>query len=410
MNNISAASPSLSYGLYLDTVDDEEKTPTSNPSGPNSGGKWLEEEATIAQYAGPNNHIRVVFRNQTLFLKVSDLHEEVTKTIPFNESRALKDQMEAVTKRFGLSHPLEYALQKLQKGKLVWLNPAQTLNVQCSRSDKLFLRRKFFLTPHLISAGPPAVIHFAYCEARHTLLNGHFRVTEKESTDLAALQMQIMYKNYDPLIHTHRFIQMKEVLPKQFAYEYMEAEVFAAYRKLKDTPESEAKNRFLRRCMRECLFGASVFLACESLESFDMARARLLGVKHDEIVCCDAETKELLWSDNLFLLSGLVHHDRAVQWTLQLSEQVVRRSFMFEGPEEASAFCDYYNQYILFGRMDETELHRMTTLPGPSKFNDRFRALSVSPKHRKIRTRSASSENVFDGASAPSPDDDGDIE
>jgi hypothetical protein len=53
----------------------------------------------------------------------------------------------------------------------------------------------------------PSLLHFSYLESRKRIISEEIPISFDQSIQFAALQMQITYKDYDPLIHIYNFLK-----------------------------------------------------------------------------------------------------------------------------------------------------------------------------------------------------------
>jgi hypothetical protein len=70
----------------------------------------------------------------------------------------------------------------------------------------LVLRKKFHVTDSLVNHREnPSMLHFVYLDAKHSVIKGVLPVDFDSAVQLAALQLQAEFGNYDPLQHVAGF-------------------------------------------------------------------------------------------------------------------------------------------------------------------------------------------------------------
>lgn len=132
--------------------------------------------------------------------------------IPFqtlvDNSMKVCDVVRTIASRFLIPDSERYSIQCLYGTQYVWLDSDQTLSSQgLGYIDHVIFRPKFILTDLTSISSSPYSLHLLYLECKHSVLNGLHALTLPQSLTFAALQMQITYKNYDPLVHVAGFIR-----------------------------------------------------------------------------------------------------------------------------------------------------------------------------------------------------------
>ncbi len=89
-----------------------------------------------------------------------------------------------------------------------WLNPYESFVKQrIDDGQVLVFRKQFFVVDTYITSKNPSLLHFAYLEARKRIISEDIPVSFEQAVQFAALQMQVTYKDYDPLIHVYNFLK-----------------------------------------------------------------------------------------------------------------------------------------------------------------------------------------------------------
>lgn len=68
-------------------------------------------------------------------------------------------------------------------------------------------RKKFFVSDSLVGVEQPSLLHVLYLEARHAIITGAHPLSFELAVQFAAMNMQITYGNYDPLVHVAGFME-----------------------------------------------------------------------------------------------------------------------------------------------------------------------------------------------------------
>ena len=167
------------------------------------------------------------FKKKHRVLKVKTL-DNTFKTILIDESLSVKDLVDLICERIGLSNSEEYSLQKEEvetksqtKDKKLkkiegmstdssnittyiegWLNPDKTLREQgLSDDEPVILKKKFFFTDQNVDRSDPVQMGLIYSQSHQMIISGKLPVTAEEAGQFGGIRMQILYGNQDPEKH-----------------------------------------------------------------------------------------------------------------------------------------------------------------------------------------------------------------
>ena len=144
-----------------------------------------------------------------------------------------------------------------------WLNVDKPLCEQ--RIDKsavlmITLRKKFFSDQN-VQWNDPVQLNLLYVQLRDAIINGTHTCTRHESIQLAAIQCQITYGNYNDVRHRPSFLDLQEILPCQYIkLKGVERAIFAEHRKLHNLSEVNAKFRYIQFCRFSRTYGVTFFV------------------------------------------------------------------------------------------------------------------------------------------------------
>lgn len=135
------------------------------------------------------------------------------------------------------------------------------------------------------AAQDPVELHMLYAHALGCLARGKCTPQEQaDAVDLAALSIQAECGDYDPKVHTSKFLHSqlaKHIPPVQLGSRKQsgwEISLLTGYRKLCGLSALKAKEEYVKRCMACCpAFGVTFFRATQTHRS-NAVRTVLLGV------------------------------------------------------------------------------------------------------------------------------------
>ena len=143
-----------------------------------------------------------------------------------------------------------------------WLNVDKPLCEQgIDKSAVLTLRKKFFFSDQNVQWNDPVQLNLLYVQLREAIINGTHTCTCHESIQLAALQCQITYGNYNDVRHKPGFLDLQEFLPGHYIkLKGVEKAIFAEHRKLHNLSEVNAKFRYIQFCRSLPTYGVTFFV------------------------------------------------------------------------------------------------------------------------------------------------------
>ena len=125
----------------------------------------------------------------------------------------------------------------------------------------LTLRKKFFFSDQNVQWNDPVQLNLLYVQLRDAIINGTHPCTRHESVQLAALQCQITYGNYNDVRHKPGFLDLPEFLPgHHIKLKGVEKAIFAEHRKLHNLSEMNAKFRYIQFCRSSRTYGVTFFV------------------------------------------------------------------------------------------------------------------------------------------------------
>jgi len=310
---------------------------------------WLDKEAALASYGIKHMDVLEV-RNTFRSIKITDLDNNLSKTIRISTTSTVQQLLDIIAVRFSICdlNILQYSLQVQRSSKLVWLKRSERICDVCVQGcHTLTLRQRFFESDDLKSNDPYA-IHFMYLDSRQSIVNGSYPTTLQQALMFAALQMQITFRNYDPLVHVAGFLNISEFLPPAHREIILiEEDVYKEHRKLKDLKEAEAKTRYIRTLMSFPNYGLFYAPAKEKTEkSVAFDHDLLVGVNCEALLCLHPQTRKVLSTYHLhsFNLDTLVMdmEQNTIQWPHTNGTQ---RQFQFLEENDALLIVDAVETY-----------------------------------------------------------------
>jgi len=101
---------------------------------------------------------------------------------------------------------LFYKIVSYEKG--LWLNPSKSLVEQgLGENDVVIFKKKFFFSDQNIDRNDPIQLNLLYNQVRELIIMGKYPCTMEEAAQLAAMQCQIQYGNYDSEKHKEKFFR-----------------------------------------------------------------------------------------------------------------------------------------------------------------------------------------------------------
>lgn len=341
------------YGLFL--PDEGE-----NPDSASLKGRWLHHTATVHSCALDTGKRIVDFRNALRSLKVTDLAGDVSKQVVVNATGTLASLLAAISLRFSISQPRHYCLQVPRGDQMVWLDQNVSLCDQLFEEDKcVILRKRLFLSDCQLKRREPYSLHLIFLECRQGVVAGEHPISLRMALNFAALQMQVTYRDYDPLLHVHGFLTLAEFLPPEHRdVTLIEEDIYKEHRKLKDCKEGEAKTRYVRLLATLPTFGLKYFSAKEKLEgSRTYDHDLLVGLTSEAVLCLHPQHKAVLAKYSLTQMSLEASlPDRMLRWHVGKD---TAREFQLDA-EHLEVFLALYQTYQEIARDPKHELQAST--------------------------------------------------
>ncbi|ORX59304.1 hypothetical protein BCR36DRAFT_408797 [Piromyces finnis] len=271
--------------------------------------KWLALGRTLDFYDIKTGDT-LEFKKKHRILKVRMMDDSI-KTFLIDESLPVKSIVEYVGQKLGISNIEEYSFapgvepssplpkdKKKEKKKedVQWLNPAKSLIEQgMGENDVVIFKKKFFFSDQNIDRNDPIQLNLLYNQVRELIILGKYPCTMEEAAQLAAIQCQIQYGNYDSEKHKDKFFRNPEIVPKEyFKNRSVEKMIQQEYSKLKGLNELNAKFRYVQLSRSLKTYGVSFFYVMEKGEKKSKYNIPVyLGVTKESVIKLDVETKEI---------------------------------------------------------------------------------------------------------------------
>lgn len=274
--------------------------------------KWLAQGRTLDFYDVKTGDT-LEFKKKHRILKVKMMDDSI-KTFLIDESLPVKNIVEYVGQKLGIINIEEYSFaptdepstpkeRKKDKKKedVQWLNPAKSLIEQgLGENDVVIFKKKFFFSDQNIDRNDPIQLNLLYNQVRELIIMGKYPCTMEEASQLAAMQCQIQYGNYDSTKHKGNFFRNPEIVPKEYyKNKTVEKMIQQEYSKLIGLSELNAKFRYVQLSRSLKTYGVSFFYVMEKGEKKNKyTNPVYLGVTKESVIKLDVETKEIIkkWS------------------------------------------------------------------------------------------------------------------
>jgi len=314
------------YGLFY-AEDDPRK------------GVWLEPGRTLEYYVLKDHNV-LEFKSKMRTLRVRMLDGTI-KTVFIDDSQPVANLMVVICTKIGITNHDEYSLVRenvdksdkenvnstyssgtltLKKTKdrerdrsvdskmeqlkkklktdddLNWVDQSKTLREQGIDDDEtLLLRRKFFYSDQNIDSRDPVQLNLLYVQTRDAIVQGTHPVTIDQACQFAGIQCQIQYGNYDESKHKSGFLDLKELLPRDYVkVKHIEKRIFSEHSKYAGCSDLDAKVKYVQLARSLKTYGVTFFLVKEKMQGKNKLVPRLLGVTKDSVLRLDEQTKNIL--------------------------------------------------------------------------------------------------------------------
>ncbi|KAI8898118.1 hypothetical protein BC833DRAFT_620631 [Globomyces pollinis-pini] len=274
-------------------------------------GTWLAPNKMLGHYELKYGDT-LEFRKKHRVLKVKTLDENV-KNILIDESTNVKAIVEVICDKIGLANHEEYSLSRDETVEVTkkdkkkkdnttdakgWLIADKTLRDQgLTEEDAVILKKKFFVTDHVVDRNDPIQLVLMYNQAREMILNGKYPCTFEEAAQFGGIEMQIKYGNQDPEKHKLGFIKMKDFVgPEYQKNKDLEKLIYKEHSMLKGTTELNAKFRYVQLIRSLKIYGTSFFLVKELADKAKKKKQEMvfLGVTKNSVVRMNMDTKAIM--------------------------------------------------------------------------------------------------------------------
>lgn len=337
----------------------------SRPESDIDGGMWLDNKNPLSNYIQPDGYLNtiLVFKNCLRPLKVTDIDQTNVKTIPILITGSLDHLMKEIGLRFSISNDLDYGFQIHRDNKQVWLSHDIPLHKQIKSSDpRIIIRKRYFSTDDLRTRDPYG-LQLLYLECRQGVVSGFHPTTLDQALRFAALQMQITYRNYDPLEHVAGFFNCPEFLPQQWCEtEMIEEDVYKRHRQLKDLSEAQGKYQYVKLLKTFPTYGLHYISVCEKLTNSGTYNHQLcVGVNSESLLCLHPDTKKIISKYSIHLVEEFESNEKKLQW--KFGKEF--RYFECGSNEAANSIVDMVNRYLkmLNSKRHKTFTHKLVLSP-----------------------------------------------
>lgn len=292
-------------------------------------GIWLEPGKSLEYYVLRNGDI-LEYKKKIRTLKIRMLDDSV-KTMMVDDSHTVSQIMITVCTKIGITNHEEYSLVRdlpdsekektmtMKRDKSIarnqkkmdemmkklhtddeldWLDHNRSLREQgVDEKATLLLRRKYFFSDQNIDARDPIQLHLLYVQTRDNIMKGALPVSQERALEFAGLQCQIQYGDYNESKHKPGFLELKEVLPKEYCrVKKIEKEIYVEHNKQKGADELEAKTRYTQLARSLPTYGIAFFLVKEKVKGKNKLSPTLLGISKESVVKIDNDKKEIVKS------------------------------------------------------------------------------------------------------------------
>eukprot|EP00742_Colponemidia_sp_Colp-10_P002337 GILJ01002493.1.p1 GENE.GILJ01002493.1~~GILJ01002493.1.p1 ORF type:complete len:421 (+),score=36.62 GILJ01002493.1:58-1263(+) len=343
-NPLPAGEDPSAYGLFLP------------PCPAFDNGSWMKEADLLSKYSAARQET-MEYRKRQRLLTVSLVDGHSRKTVLIDDLMTVAELVPLCTKKYGVSFGEEFSLavDAPVAGEHRWLRPELPLRVQNVRDDQaVILKKKLFIGDFVVDDTDPITLHLVYIQGRQSIVQGVYSCGQEEALQLAGLQMQITYGNYDPLAHVAGFLNLEEFLPPTVRkIDFIEEDVYSQHRRLMNIDEVECKYRYVKICRGLKTYGITFFAVKEPPKGPNLyPRAVLLGVSRDAIVFCHPTTKDLFSRHVLNQVSRWTASP--FTFSFDVCETVPESTITVE-TTEGEAIAELINDYFVIAKRRRTD-------------------------------------------------------
>ncbi|CAK9293387.1 unnamed protein product, partial [Gordionus sp. m RMFG-2023] len=177
-----------------------------------------------------------------------------------------------------------------------WVDNCKTLREQgIEEFEILLLRRKFFYSDQNIDSHDPVQLNLLYVQCRDAIINGTHPVTLEQACKFAGIQCQILYGDHNPLKHKSGFLDLQELIVKDFRkMKGLEKKIYEEHKTFCGSNEIDSKVSYVKLARALKTYGVTFFLVKEKMKGKNRLRPRLLGITKDSVLKLDEQTKEMV--------------------------------------------------------------------------------------------------------------------
>jgi talin len=283
-------------------------------------GTWLDPKRTVQESNLHSGDVLQLRRRKRL-LKVKTMDGSLV-TLMIDESAKVMELIQLACSKIGLKNSDEFSFvtetNLAKHGRLSlltskrfkplrrrltttdevhWLDPAKSLREHgIEERDVLVLRKRFFFSEESTDSGcDPKEVHLMYVQARDAVLNQTHPVTKASAIELAALQCQIEYGNFNQDFVKAGILILANFIPVDYVKsKNIEAKIFQEYEELSGLAELKAKLQYIQLCRSLKTYGVTFFLVKEKMKGRNKLVPRLLGITRESVMRVDESSKEML--------------------------------------------------------------------------------------------------------------------
>lgn len=168
-------------------------------------------------------------------------------------------------------------------------------------------KKKIFLKDDDREMEDPVAKDLVYKQALNSVIVSDYPCTPEEAIRLAGLEMQVVYSDHNPSIHTANFLttnnSLKNFVPKQLAPLKKPAEweslVLRQHAANRGKSQEDAKTEYLEIVKQWPYYGTTFYPPCKSLNNRNLPAKVIIGVNYEGIRLLKTKNKELI-SEHLF--------------------------------------------------------------------------------------------------------------
>ena len=238
-------------------------------------------------------------------------------------------------------------------------------------------KKKIFLKDDDNEMADPVAKGLVYLQGVHDVIESVYSCQLPEAIKLAALQMQVIYQDHNPSVHTPGFLtksastNIKSFVPKALwgskkSTEW-EALILREHAKLKGLSQEDAKTEYLDTIKQWQLYGTTFFPPCRNIGPKHLPSKVLIGVNYEGIVLLKPKNKELI-SEHLFT-EICSWASSSGTFAFEFGNQVESQKYQFETRHGAiiastiQTFIDILVQMLKNGEDDESDATFSTEEP-----------------------------------------------